>query len=313
MQEPEWPLVAVVARLTEQKGFDLIRQVLPRLMDLGVQLVIFGQGDRELSDFFRQAAEQWPEQMGFSDQYTDETASKIFAGADFYLMPSRFDPCGLSQMMAMRYGTVPIVRETGGLRDSVRPYSIFDGLGDGFSFSEYHAQDLYLAVLQAVKTYFGDPDMFEVLRHRCMTKDFSWKKSAGQYLQMYAEISDRPEGQGITFETAFRNLRSAYLKIDEQNKRMHADQMRMDYHRVVEIEIVGEGAGFLHVMFDHGAISVEPTRSLQADAYISSDYLHLLQMARGESTLGKLYMKGLLRISGNLAKGFEIKHLLCPK
>ena len=107
-------------------------------------------------------------------------ASKIFAGADMYLMPSRLAPCGRSQMMAMRYGTVPIVHETGGLKDSVRQYKDFDGVGDGFSFADYQAKDLYLAIAEAVRLYFSSEDVFKTLRHRCMTKDFSWDKSAGE-------------------------------------------------------------------------------------------------------------------------------------
>ncbi|MBO4915728.1 MAG: glycogen synthase, partial [Oscillospiraceae bacterium] len=135
--EPEWPLLCSVARLVEQKGVELIRECLPELMRMGVQLIIFGQGEQQYIDYFNWARSQWPEQLGFSCDYTEQTAAELFAGADMYLMPSRFEPCGLSQMMAMRYGTVPIVHETGGLKDSVRPYSEFDGIGDGFSFASY--------------------------------------------------------------------------------------------------------------------------------------------------------------------------------
>lgn len=126
-QESEWPLLASVARLVEQKGIELIREILPQLMDMGVQLIVFGQGDPKYIEYFTWAKEQWPGQLGFSSDYNEPTASAVFAGADMYLMPSRFEPCGLSQMMAMRYGTVPIVHETGGLKDSVRAYKDFDG------------------------------------------------------------------------------------------------------------------------------------------------------------------------------------------
>ena len=184
--EPRWLLLCSVTWLVEQKGIELIREILPQLMDLGVQLIIFGQGDRQYVDYFDECTRRWPGQLGFSSDYTEETASQIFAGADFYLMPSRFEPCGLSQMMAMRYGTVPIVHETGGLKDSVRPYSDFDGVGDGFSFSAYQGKSLYLAILSALKVYFGDKETFALLRRRCMEKDFSWAKSAQQYNLMYA-------------------------------------------------------------------------------------------------------------------------------
>ena len=310
--EPDWPLLAVVARLTEQKGFDLIAQVLPGLMEMGIQLVVFGQGDPYYTDLFEKAHEKWPDQLGFSDKYNDDTASLVFAGADFYLMPSRFEPCGLSQMMAMRYGTVPIVRETGGLKDSVRPYSSFDGLGDGFSFSEYSSQDLYLAVLHAVRTYLGDPDTFAALRERCMIKDFSWSKSAGQYLQMYAEISEPVSSGELSFEEAFENLKAAYEKIDRMNRDIHADRIRDGFRRLVEIEIVGAGAGYLNVLFTPEEFRVSPGRCEDPDARIACDYRHLMRLAEGRSSIGRLFMKGQLKISGNLAKGFEIKHLLCP-
>ena len=167
-----------MARLVEQKGVDLIRELLDRLMKKGVQLIIFGQGEKKYTDYFRECIDKYPGQFGFSDDYTEEMAAKVFAGADFYLMPSSFEPCGLSQMMAMRYGTVPIVHETGGLKDTVRAYSEFDGIGDGFSFSQYSAKALMLAIDQAIKIFFAEHDVFEIIKDRCMRKDFSWDKSA---------------------------------------------------------------------------------------------------------------------------------------
>ncbi len=311
--EAEWPLVAVVARLVEQKGFDLIRDALPGLMDLGVQLVVFGQGDPQYVDYFRWAAENWKGQMGFSDRYTEEVAAEVFAGADFYLMPSRFEPCGLSQMMAMRYGTVPIVRETGGLRDSVRTYSSFDGIGEGFSFSEYEAKDLYLAVLQAIKVYLGDPDTFRTLVLRCMNKDFSWERSAEQYQRMYKEASMAGHNaSGISFQEAFDNIRDAYARVDAWNREHHPEKIHPDFRRIMEIEIVGEGAGILYIAIENGGYRVEPWSYHDADCHIKCSYRHLMRMMRGETTAPRLFMKGRLKITGNLAKGFEIKHLLTP-
>ena len=310
--EPEWPLVAVVARLVEQKGFDLIRDALPGLMNLGVQVVVFGQGDAQYADYFRWASERWPGQMGFSDRYTEEVASEIFAGADFYLMPSRFEPCGLSQMMAMRFGTVPIVRETGGLRDSVRPYSTFDGIGEGFSFSEYAAKDLYLAVLQAIKLYLSDPDTFRELRRRCMHKDFSWERSAEQYQRMYREIHVTEHFVGLTYQEAFANIQETYRQLDEHNRQKHPEWYPEGFNRVIEIEIVGEGAGWLYIDISSEDFVVEPWSYHDADAHIKCSYYHLMRMMRGETTAPRLFMKGRLRITGNLAKGFEIKNLLSP-
>jgi starch synthase len=311
--EPEWPLVAVVARLVEQKGLDLIKEALPGLMDLGVQLVVFGQGDPQYTDYFRWAAEHWPGQMGFSDRYTEAVASEIFAGADFYLMPSRFEPCGLSQMMAMRFGTVPIVRETGGLRDSVRSYSTFDGIGEGFSFSEYAAKDLYLAVLQAIKVYLSDPETFNELRLRCMRKDFSWERSAEQYRRMYHEIHVTEHFAGLTFQEAFENIRETYRQVDEHNRRNHPEWFTEGFSRIIEIEIIGEGAGWLYIKIGSDSFAVEPWSYHDADAHIKCSYYHFMRMMRGETTAPRLFMKGRLKITGNLAKGFEIKDLLSPR
>ena len=310
MAEPEWPLVAVVARLVEQKGLDLIRDVLPGLMDMGVQVVIFGQGDPDYINYFHWAADRWKCQMGFSSDYTEEVASEIFAGADFYLMPSRFEPCGLSQMMAMRYGTVPIVRETGGLRDSVRTYSSFDGVGEGFAFSEYASKDLYLAVLEAVKLYFSDPDTFNTLRIRCMNKDFSWERSAKQYQRMYQEVYMSAHREGITYQEAFENIREIYAANDAENRRNYPERFVPGYHRVIEVELVGEGAGWLYVETTAEGFRVEPWSYHDADAHIKCSYHHLIKLMKGETTATKLFMKGQLKITGNLAKGFDIKNVL---
>ncbi|MDO5376830.1 MAG: glycogen/starch synthase [Clostridia bacterium] len=311
-QEAEWPLLASVARLVEQKGIELIRQILPGLMDMGVQLIVFGQGDQQYIDYFNWAKENWPGQIGFSSNYNEPMASAVFAGADIYLMPSRFEPCGLSQMMAMRYGTVPLVHETGGLKDSVRAYKDFDGVGDGFAFADYQAKDLYLAILEAVKVYFGDDDVFSKLRRRCMTKDFSWDKSAQQYNRMYDEISDDGAGEDLTFQEAFDQLKHAYEANDRENKIRHADAIRTDYHRTIQIQIVGRGAGYFHVEFADGSIHIRPTPNAHADAFVECSFDNLLAMARGIVKTGKLYMNGQLRITGNLVKGFEIRNLLAP-
>ena len=308
--EPGWPLVAVVARLVEQKGLDLIRHALPGLMDLGVQLVIFGQGDPQYTGYFRWAADRWKGQMGFSSDYTEEVASEVFAGADFYLMPSRFEPCGLSQMMAMRYGTVPIVRETGGLRDSVRAYSTFDGIGEGFAFSEYEAKDLYLAVLQAIKVYLFDPDTFHTLQVRCMNKDFSWERSAEQYQRMYNEVFMAGHPEGISFLEAYENIREKYTQIDAENRRKYPERYPEGFRRVIEVELVGEGAGWLYIEITGDGFRVEPWSYHDADAHIKVSYHHFMRMMRGETTVPRMFMKGRMKISGNLAKGFEIKNLL---
>ena len=139
-------------------------------------------------DYFRWAAERWKGQMGFSSDYTEEVAAEVFAGADFYLMPSRFEPCGLSQMMAMRYGTVPIVRETGGLKDTVEPYNQFENTGNGFTFDRYEAGLLLDAINRAKTLYFTNRWCWDEMVQRDMAKDVSWNRSAEQYRALYMEL-----------------------------------------------------------------------------------------------------------------------------
>ena len=312
-EEPEWPLLASVARLVEQKGIELIKEILPRLMEMGVQIIVFGQGDQKYIDYFNWAMQNWPGQIGFSSNYNEPMASKIFAGADMYLMPSRFEPCGLSQMMAMRYGTVPIVHETGGLKDSVREYKDFDGVGDGFAFSDYQAKDLYLAIQKAVKLYFSNEEMFDKLRRRCMEKDFSWDKSAQQYQSMFADIcGSAGVGEYISFQDAFDQLKHCYENNFVINKARYKDKITDAYHRVVQIQIIGRGSGFFHVEVENGELTVRPEPRANAEAFIECSFDNLLDMARGFVTTDKLFLSGQMRLSGNLSKGFEVRTLLTP-
>ena len=314
-QEDEWPLLCSVARLNEQKGIELIKQILPGLMDMGVQLIVFGQGEQQYVDYFNWAKENWPGQIGFSDKYNEPMASKVFAGADMYLMPSRFEPCGLSQMMAMRYGTVPIVHETGGLKDSVRAYKDFDGIGDGFAFSGYAAKNLYLAISEAVKVYFADEEMFDKLRRRCMTKDFSWDKSARAYNAMYDDITPGTQvvatGE-VPFTEAYENLKHAIENNHKLNVQTGAYRKGPDYHRIFQLKLSGRSEGMMHVEFNGFDCEVRPVPHFGCDVTIDCSYDNLLDMTRGLVSAGKLYKNGQLRIEGSLSKGFEIRHMLVP-
>lgn len=314
VQTREWPLLASVARLVEQKGMDLIMQVLPGLMDLGVQVIIFGQGDKKYEDYFSWAAKAWPGMVGFSSDYNDELADEVFAGADFYLMPSRFEPCGLSQMMAMRYGTVPIVHATGGLRDSVRAYKEFDGLGDGFSFVDYTPKALYLTVVDALKIYFGNREVFRLMQRRCMTQDLSWDKSAKQYERMYMDIADLSTSQkrDIPFEKAYARLRDAYYRIDARNRKNYPAMIPKDYNRVIQIHFYGRAEGTMFARYQDGELSVEPYNYENADAYVDGPYEVLLKVAQGKAVFDELFLSGQIRISGNLSKAYEMKKLLAP-
>lgn len=307
---PRWPLLASVARLTEQKGIELIKMVLPGLMDMGIQLIVFGQGDQEYIDYFNWAKTKWPEQLGFSSDYTEQMASEIFAGADMYLMPSRFEPCGLSQMMAMRNGTVPIVHSTGGLKDSVRPYKDFDGIGDGFAFSAYDATALYLAIREAVKVYFGEENVFDTLRYRGMTKDFSWTKSAQAYNRMYGEICDGGDGEDISFFDAFMQLNEAYKVLTAKNRKKHPEYYPEDYHRYVQFEITGRGHGIFSIEFTHDGMAAAPVSNRDAEVFLTSSFDNYLGMATGKYSADSLFMNGKLKVSGNISKGAELRLLL---
>ncbi len=308
-KQKNWPLFAVVARLVEQKGVDLIKELLDRLMKKGVQLIIFGQGDKKYTDYFRECIDKYPGQFGFSDQYTEEMAAKVFAGADFYLMPSSFEPCGLSQMMAMRYGTVPIVHETGGLKDTVRAYSEFDGIGDGFSFSQYSSKALMLAIDQAIKVYFAEYDVFETIKDRCMRKDFSWSKSAQTYLKMYSDICGNGYDPNVTFPDAYDVLKVIYEDLEESRNKYLALQ-NDDYSVTAQIRIEGPGEGTYYVKFTKDGMEMAPYNYVGADVYLATNFDNLYNMATGVVNADRLFVNGQLKVEGNISKGAELRYLI---
>ncbi len=308
-KEKRWPLFAVVARLVEQKGIELIREILPRMMKKGIQLVIFGQGEKKYVDYFNYCRHLYPGQFGFSDQYTEEMAAKVFAGADFYLMPSAFEPCGLSQMMAMRYGTVPIVHETGGLKDTVRPYSDFDGIGDGFSFDSYQGKALMLAIDAAVKIYFGEHDVFEVIKDRCMKKDFSWTKSAVTYMKMYSDICGHGSDPNVTFKDAYDALEVIYSDLEELRNEFLAQQPD-DYLNVCQVRIEGPGEGTFYLKFTKNGMEMAPYSYEGADITVSASFDNLYNMAIGTVSADRLFVNGQMKVEGNISKGAEMRYLI---
>ena len=190
-QEPHTPIVAIVSRLVSHKGLDLICEVLHDMMELPIQLVVLGKGDRKYEEFFHWAAQQHSGRMAVRLDYNEDLSMAIYAGADLFLMPSKSEPCGLSQMIAMRYGTVPIVRETGGLKDTVQPYESWRDSGNGFTFTNYASGDMLYVIREAAYLYKDYPDVFGRLRQRAMQCDFSWARSAREYLGIYAGITGR--------------------------------------------------------------------------------------------------------------------------
>ena len=190
-EEANTPILAIVSRLVSHKGLDLICEVLHDIMELPVQLVILGKGDQKYEEFFHWAAQQYQGRMAVMLDYNEALSMAIYSGADLFLMPSKSEPCGLSQMIAMRYGTVPIVRETGGLRDSVQPYEAWRDAGTGFTFANYASGDMLYVIREAVYLYKDYPEAFARLQGRAMKCDFSWNRSAKEYLRIYDTITGR--------------------------------------------------------------------------------------------------------------------------
>ncbi len=190
-EDPRTAVVAMVTRLSEQKGFDLIEHVMNDMMQLPIQLVVIGVGEGRYQEMLTWAQWSYQGKVAVRFEHNEELAHRVYAGADMYLMPSRFEPCGLSQMIALRYGAVPIVRETGGLRDTVVPYNKYTDEGTGFSFANYNANEM-LTTLESAVTYYHDQPLWARLMQRGMAMDFSWKASAKKYLALYKEMSKRP-------------------------------------------------------------------------------------------------------------------------
>ena len=188
-EEPNTPIIAMVSRLVSHKGLDLLREVMGDIMELPAQFVVLGSGDAGYEEFFRRMAERYPGRMAVRLGYNEALSMAIYAGADLFLMPSRSEPCGLSQMISMRYGTVPIVRETGGLKDTVQPYEAWRDAGTGFTFANYSSADMLHVIREAVYLYKDYPDAFARLRDRAMAQDFSWNRSAGDYLRIYGAVT----------------------------------------------------------------------------------------------------------------------------
>ena len=187
-QEPDTPLIAMVTRLVGHKGLDLVQQAMDGIMAAGCQFVVLGTGDRGYEDFFRWKAGQYPGRVSAQILYAEDLSRRVYAAADLFLMPSRSEPCGLSQMIAMRYGAVPIVRSTGGLADTVRSCQVGQEDGTGYLFGDYDAGAMLSVIGQATGLYRGDRTGFDTVRYRGMTADFSWGRSAAAYRHIYENL-----------------------------------------------------------------------------------------------------------------------------
>jgi len=178
------PLLGMISRLADQKGFDLLMEILEELFTLDIGFVLLGTGDQKYHDLFTQIAHKYHQKAGIRIAYDDKLAHKIEAGADFFLMPSRYEPCGLNQIYSLKYGTIPIVRATGGLDDTITPYDPVSKKGNGFKFVRYEAKEFLNTIRGAIRIY-SQPEHWKQLLRNAMTADFSWKRSAEAYLQLY--------------------------------------------------------------------------------------------------------------------------------
>ena len=196
------PLMVMVTRLTRQKGMDLVMYALDRILAGGVQVAVLGTGDRDYEDGLRYFQDKYPGTMAARIEFDPALSQRMYAAADMFLMPSKFEPCGLSQIIAMRYGTLPIVRETGGLKDTVIPYNEFTGEGTGFSFSNFNGDEMGDAVFRAARLFWDNRDAWNQLVTQAMSQDFSWTRSADKYLDLYFFMHPEIERPAAVVEDA---------------------------------------------------------------------------------------------------------------
>jgi len=181
------PVIGIVSRLVEQKGFDLLQEAVPAIGELNLQMVVLGIGQRKYQEMFRQMAQQYPDKISVRFEFDNRLSHQIEAGCDMILMPSKYEPCGLNQLYSLRYGTVPIVRATGGLADTVTNYNALSSVGTGFTFEAYSAAEMMVAVRRALEVY-ARSDRWQGIVARGMSEDWSWSRSARKYIDLYWKI-----------------------------------------------------------------------------------------------------------------------------
>ena len=182
------PVIGMVSRLVDQKGLDLVAHVIEEILGMELQIVVLGTGDKKYEDMFNHFAWKYPQKVSANICFNNALSKQIYAGADMFLMPSKFEPCGIGQLLALRYGTIPIVRETGGLKDTVKSYNEYTGEGTGFSFANYNAHDMLHTIQRAVHFYYDEKNVWQDLVKRAMWEDNSWQRSANKYIELYSSI-----------------------------------------------------------------------------------------------------------------------------
>lgn len=190
-QRSEVPMIAFISRLVDQKGIDLIMGVIHDILKMDIQFVVLGTGDSQYENSLRDIANQYPDKMRTIIDFNEPLSRKIYAAADMFLVPSKFEPCGLTQMISMRYGTIPIVRETGGLKDSVQYYNKITGDGNGFSFQTYNAHDMLFTLQKAVGMYYDEPEQWNHLMQNAFNTHYDWRLAADIYEYWYKKITGR--------------------------------------------------------------------------------------------------------------------------
>ena len=182
----------MITRLTKQKGLELVQAVFHEILSENIQMIVLGTGDPEFEQFFREMEGMYGEKFKAYIGFNEELAHQLYAGADLFLMPSKFEPCGLGQLIALKYGTVPIVRETGGLNDTVQPYNEFSGEGNGFSFTKFNAHDMLYTIRRAIY-FYQDQEIWDQLITSAMEMKYSWAQSAFKYNQLYSGLVSRSD------------------------------------------------------------------------------------------------------------------------
>ncbi|MGE4273562.1 MAG: glycogen synthase GlgA [Desulfitobacterium sp.] len=188
LESEDMPVLCMVSRLVEQKGLDLLLHIMEEILALDIQLIILGSGDPHYEKRIREFRERFPHNFRALLCYQDDLAQSIYAGGDVFLMPSRYEPCGIAQMIAMSNGNIPIVRETGGLKDTVKPYSVTTGEGNGFTFTHYNAHELLYAIQEAVKMFRENKAAWQKLQENALNSEFSWSRSAAKYYDVYEDV-----------------------------------------------------------------------------------------------------------------------------
>lgn len=227
------PLMVMVTRLTRQKGMDLVMYALDRILSGGVQVAVLGTGDRDYEDGLRYFQDKYPGTMAARIEFDPALSQRMYAAADMFLMPSKFEPCGLSQIIAMRYGTLPIVRETGGLKDTVQPYNEFTGEGTGFSFSNFNGDEMGDAVFRAARLFWDNRDAWNQLVTQAMSQDFSWTRSADKYLDLYFFMHPEIERPVAVVEPAAEKP-AAVEEPKAEEKPVEAEPVKADLEAKVE-------------------------------------------------------------------------------